>query len=95
MIGPYTVALYSVLVLSGSTSWNGSVIGDRQESLERFYCYMNICLLGIGLTGLACSAFDLMASELFSATYMFTGAVFLLIALISLWSPKGGLLKQK
>jgi len=95
VVGPYAVALYSVLVLSGSTSWNGSVIGDRQESLERFYCHMNICLLGIGLTGLSFSVVYLMVYESFSATHMFSGTVFLLIVLISLWSPKGGVLKPK
>jgi len=93
--GPLALSAYAVLILSGSTSWNGSVIGDRRESLERLYRYLNILLLGASLTGLACSGFRLVTSELFRTTYIYTGAIFLFLVLVSLWSPKGGVLRQK
>jgi hypothetical protein len=95
--GPFFLSLYAAMILSGSTSWNGSVIGEKQKSLALFFRYLNILILGASLTGLACSGFRLVTSESVRTTYIytFTGPSFLFGVLLSLWSPKGGILRKK
>jgi hypothetical protein len=51
--GPFALSVYAVLILSGSTSWRGSVIGERRRSLALFCRYVLILFLGAALTGLA------------------------------------------
>ena len=92
---PFFLALYAASVLSGSISWNGAVIGEKQKSVELFWRYLSILVLGASVTGLACSVFRLATSEVLRTTHMYTGAAFLFGVLASLWSPMGGLLRQK
>ena len=95
VFGPFPLSVYAVLVLSGSTSWRGSVIGERRQSPARFCRYVLTLLLGAALTGLAVSVYRLVTSESLSTTRVETGAVFLLAALGALWFPEYGVLRQR
>jgi hypothetical protein len=92
---PFMLSIYAVGVLSGSKSWYGSTIGDKQQSLDRLRRYMGIWILGGSLTGLAFSVFHLLISDESSQTiHMYTSAGFLLFVLVALWAPKIGVLRQ-
>jgi hypothetical protein len=93
--GPFALSVYAVLILSGSTSWRGSVIGERRRSLALFCRYVLILFLGAALTGLAVEVYRLVTSESRSRTHLDTGAVFLLAALVALWFPEYGVLRQR
>lgn len=95
VIGPYALSLYAVMLLSGSTSWNGRMIEDGQQATKRLYSYLNIWFLGASLSGLTCSILRLITTESYSTIYVFTGLAFLVVSLASLWSPGWGLLRQK
>ena len=72
------------------------MIGEKQESLDRFRRYGLIWGLGGALTGFAFSVFHLLTSDESSQTiHMYASAGFLLIVLVSLWAPKVGVLRQK
>ena len=87
---PFILSIYAVAVLSGSKSWYGRMIGDKQESLDRFRRYISIWLLGAALVGLAFSVFHLLTSDDSSQRiHMYTSAGFLFAVLVSLWAPKG------
>ena len=93
---PPVLTIYAVAVLSGSRSWNGSMIGEKQQSLDRFRRYMFIWILGGALVGLAFSVFHLLTSDESSQTiHMYTSAGFLLLVLVSLWAPKFGVLRHR
>ncbi len=93
---PFMLSTYAVVVLSGSRSWYGSMIGDKQQSLDRFRRYMLIWVLGAALVGLAFSVFHLLTSDESSQTiHMYASAGFLLMVLVSLWAPKFGVLRQR
>ena len=93
---PFMLSIYAVLVLSESRSWNGSMIGDKQQSLDRFRRYMFIWILGGALVGLAFSVFHLLTSDESSQRiHMYASAGFLLVVLFSLWAPKIGVLKHR
>ena len=93
---PAMLSIYAVVVLSGSRSWKGSMIGDKQQSLDRFRRYMFIWALGGALVGLAFSVFHLLTSDESSQTiHMYTSAGFLLLVLVSLWAPKFGVLRHR
>jgi hypothetical protein len=92
---PFVLSIYAVVVLSGSRSWNGSMIGDKQQSLDRFRRYMGIWILGGALVGLVVSVFHLLTSdESTQRSHMYASAGFLLIVLASLWAPKIGVLRH-
>ena len=93
---PFMLSIYAVLVLSGSRSWNGSMIGDKQQSLDRFRRYMLIWVLGAALVGFAFSVFHLLTSDESSQRiHMYASAGFLLLILFSLWAPKIGVLRHR
>jgi hypothetical protein len=91
---PTMLSIYAVVVLSGSRSWNGSMIGNKQQSLDRFRRYVCIWLLGAALTGFAFSGFRLLTSSS-ERIHVYASAGFLLCILASLWAPKGGILRHK
>ena len=96
MFAPFALSIYAVVVLSGSRSWNGSIIGNKQESLDRFRRYMGFWVLGGALIGLACSGFRLLTSDESSQTiHMYASAGFLLLVLASLWAPRLGILRHR
>jgi len=72
------------------------MIGDKQQSLDRFRRYMFIWILGGALVGLAFSVFHLLTSDESSQRiHMYASAGFLLVVLFSLWAPKIGVLKHR
>lgn len=76
MFAPFLLSIYAVVVLSGSRSWNGSMIGDKQQSLDRFRRYMGVWILGGSLTGLAVSGFRLLTSESSHRIHMYASGDF-------------------
>jgi hypothetical protein len=92
-IGPTFLSTYAVALLSKSRSWSGAVIGEREQSLKRFRRYMLLWILGAALTGLASSSFRLVTSETYSTVYLGTDVICLFGVIVSLWSPKGGILR--
>jgi hypothetical protein len=93
---PPVLTIYAVAVLSGSRSWNGSMIGGKQQSLDRFRRYMGFWILGAALVGFAFSVFHLLASDESSQTiHIYASAGFLFILLASLWAPKIGVLRRQ
>jgi hypothetical protein len=94
-VGPFALSVYAVLVLSGSMSWRGSVIGERRQSPARFCRYVLTLFLGAALTGLAVEVYRLVTSESLARTHVDMAAVFLLDALVALWFPEYGVLRQR
>ena len=94
MFGPFLLSIYAVSVLSGSKSWYGSMIGDKQQSFDRLRRYMGVWILGGSLTGLAVSGFRLLTSESFQKIHIYASAGFLLGVLASLWAPRIGVLRH-
>ena len=93
---PSILSIYAIAVLSGSKSWYGRMIGDKQQSLDRFRRYMGIWVLGAALVGLGFSVFHLLTSDDSSQRiHMYTSAGFLLFVLVSLWAPKIGVLRNR
>jgi hypothetical protein len=93
---PVMLSIFAVGVLSGSRSWYGSMIGDKQQSLDRFRRYMFIWILGGALVGLAFSVFHLLTSDESSQRiHMYASAGFLLVVLFSLWAPRFGVLRHR
>ena len=100
MFAPFMLGFCAAVVLSGSwRSWYGSMIGDPQQTsdrFQRFQLYNLVWILGGSLTGLAISVFRLLTSYGSSQTFhIYASAGFLLVILVSLWAPKIGVLRHR
>ena len=92
-VGPYVIALYIVLFLSG---WRTLLArGEHRQAQELFFRYAIVLFLGAALTGFAFSVFKVITSHFTSTAQIGTGVAFLFAVLVTLWFPKFGVLMDR